>query len=126
MLHDASARLQRDIGLLGGDTFVPDVDSLRLRGRAEAFGAAYVILGSQLGGQVLRPAVARDLGISENALTYFAGPKEVGSAWRSFGEALGEWQGHASDELNDVTVRSAVNLFGAFARAFSREGLDAL
>lgn len=126
LLHDASLRLRHDIARLGGDDAVPAVDGVDICSRAEAFGAAYVILGSQLGAQVLRPAVTRDLGISADSLTYFAGPKEVGKAWKSFASSLAKWDEDASEDLDDVTLRFAVNLFEAFTRAFGREGLDAL
>ena len=118
-------RVSHDLAALGADGTVEAVVlQLDLRVPAAAFGAAYVIEGSMLGGQHVAQAVERDLGLDADCLTYLRPPGEpVASRWSTFVaelEAFGRRAG--SVEWRDAE-KTAVATFVAFEAAFRREGL---
>lgn len=125
LLADATARLRHDLALMESapaESIAP-MDGAAVADRSDAFGGSYVILGSQLGGQIIRTALVHDLGTAADGLSYFARPEHVGSAWASFTDALNRWGSNASDDVNDGAIRAASRFFRAFARGFRREGM---
>jgi heme oxygenase len=91
---------------------------------ASAFGAAYVVEGSMLGGQHVARALERDLGLEPRHLTYLrpsAGPP--GSRWTAFVAALDAFGAGATATDWRIAERAAQAAFDAFARSFRREGL---
>jgi heme oxygenase len=91
---------------------------------ASAFGAAYVVEGSMLGGQHVARAVARDLGLGTERLRYLR-PADVavGPRWTAFVEALDAFGAVASPAEWTAAEAAARSTFEAFTEAFRREGL---
>ena len=124
LLAGPSARLRSDIENLGASADgltthrVPALSS-----DAQAFGAAYVLLGSLLGGQILARSIAAQLSLAPSYLTYLRPNGEVGAAWRHFTAELNAWGVAAAAPARRTTVDVALHLFDAFAAAFAREGV---
>ena len=119
------SRLLADLAHLGPEDPPDDapgmeaVDSL-----AAAFGAAYVLQGSLLGGAVIARAVRDRLGLADQGTQYlrlYAGG--LAHAWRQFVNALDAFGAHGSDDERRVTKAMAGQTFRAFAAALEREGL---
>ncbi len=91
---------------------------------AAALGASYVIEGSQLGGLHVAAAVASDLGLRDDALTYLrpAGAP-VGIRWNAFVARLDAFGATATPQDWRTAEAAAIDTFAAFATAFRREGL---
>ena len=92
---------------------------------AAALGASYVIEGSQLGGLHVAAAVAGDLGLRDDALTYLrpAGAP-VGIRWNAFVAQLDAFGATATPQDWRTVEAAAIDTFAAFATAFRREGPD--
>jgi heme oxygenase (biliverdin-IX-beta and delta-forming) len=76
-------------------------------------GAAYVLEGSTLGGQILSRRFSRDLGVSpERGCAYFHGyGANTAAMWREFGQALESFA--ALIVLDDEILTGAKNTFAA-------------
>jgi heme oxygenase len=124
LLTGAADRLRRDLESLGapaaarGPMPVPVVAS-----EAHALGAAYVLHGSLLGGQIIARTLQAQLGLYPSNLTYLRPAADVGSQWRAFTAELDAWGDTASTETRSTAVAAALALFDAFGIAFAREGL---
>jgi heme oxygenase len=92
--------LRADLRALGEDpTAAPRCTDLPAAGAlAEAFGVAYVLEGSTLGGAVIARTVGRDAPELAGALRFFgaAGP-QAAARWRGFLAALERWPATAED-----------------------------
>jgi heme oxygenase len=125
----ASHRLARDLDALGADPVPPRLESLPdIASPAHAFGAAYVLEGSRLGGQLVARALKRRLDLDERHLTYLAAnAAAVGARWRAFRDSLEAYGRTADRRTVAVVADTAVATFAAFDEAFTREGvLDAV
>jgi heme oxygenase len=125
----ASTRLTRDLEALGVDrtprplASVPDIASA-----AHAFGAAYVLEGSRLGGQLIARVLTHRLGLDAGQLTYLAGnAAAVGARWRAFRDSLEAYGRTVDCRTRDLAAATALATFAAFDEAFTHEGvLDAV
>lgn len=119
-----ATRLRSDLRALGDDAVVEPVAAPGLPGRAAAFGAAYVIEGSMLGGQYLAQAVVRDLALDDACLTYLRPPGvAIGPRWKAFVARLDDYGARASADEWRAAETAAAATFTAFTDAFRREGL---
>jgi heme oxygenase len=123
LLAGSSARLHADIASLGGSNAgralpnLPDIASA-----AEGFGAAYVLLGSLLGGRILARTIQSQLDLPWTSLNYLRPTDEVGLNWKQFTSAMNEWGATADPQTRNATIATAAGLFDAFTAAFTREG----
>jgi heme oxygenase len=119
-----AARLRADLLALGDDAVVDSGGVPHLGGLAAAYGAAYVLEGSMLGGQHVAQAVERDLGIDGACLTYLRPPGvAIGIGWNAFVAALNAFGATAPVADWCAAEAAAAATFTAFAEAFRREGL---
>ncbi|MET0554230.1 MAG: biliverdin-producing heme oxygenase [Vicinamibacteria bacterium] len=116
-----SERLRADLARLGADAQVESDDARRPRTAAQAFGAAYVLQGSQLGAPFIARALAAQLSLLEADMTYLRPPRAEGPAWADFVAALDRF-GRESPDARPQVLDAARRTFGDFERAFLREG----
>lgn len=116
------ARLRRDLEALG-ETPAPPGLVPAVTTKARAYGAAYVLQGSLLGGQLIAAALERTLGLSQAQLSYLRPPVAIGPRWKAFTSELNAYGDAATHADRDVAVGAAVDYFAAFAASFQREGL---
>jgi len=119
----ATARLNADLLALGArerPTSLPRVPEVKVA--AQAFGAAYVLEGSRLGGQVIAAALTRQLGIGDEHLSYLC-PSDVaiGPRWRAFVDTLDSYGRTVDRAAWDTVAGTANEMFGAFREAFMQE-----
>lgn len=116
------ARLRQDLDALGepgvANAEVPAITTL-----GGAYGAAYVLQGSLLGGQIIAATLVKQIGLMPEQLTYLRPPVAVGPHWKTFIGALNAFGDTASSDDRRTAVSAAVEYFGAFATSFHREGL---
>lgn len=113
-------RLRRDLARLGAPSVV-DAGSGPAMTTAEAFGAAYVVEGSQLGARFIAAELARRLDLHDDALAYLRPREVMGPTWSEFVAALdafGTEDPRSASRVEDAAART----FRAFERAFEREG----
>ncbi len=91
---------------------------------AEAYGCAYVVEGSALGGLALAKQLGPRLGLTPDAMRYLAlrGPDTM-MKWRAFLSELEGFGGRASERERRSATAAAQSTFEAYAAAFEREGL---
>lgn len=88
--------------------------------RAAAFGAAYVVEGSALGGLVLATHISKCPGLDTIGKHYFFnGSKENLANWNRFKEGLGA-QDFSEEEL-DEAIQKAQDTFRFFQRIYSMQ-----
>jgi len=94
--------------------------AIRMDGPAVALGALYVIEGSALGGQVLTPRLAANLGLTpERGARYFHGfGNRTGAMWREFRELAQREVGTQAHDQSDA-CRGAVQTFKALIDTFA-------
>jgi len=119
----ATARLNADLMALGArdrPTSHPRVPDVTVA--AQAFGAAYVLEGSRLGGQVIAAALTSQLGIGDEHLSYLR-PSDVaiGPRWRAFVDTLDTYGNTVDRAAWDTVAGTANEMFGAFREAFMQE-----
>lgn len=121
-----AARLRHDLAALAEDADRGGVQGTtpRVATVADAFGAAYVLEGSRLGGRIIAETLESRLGLTPDQLTYLrpAGPG-VGPRWRAFLESLDCFGRDAAPPDRDAVGIAAERTFAAFAEAFAREAL---
>lgn len=117
--------LARDLSALGASPSVaplallPDVSS-----PAAGLGAAYVLLGSMLGGAVIARMLQRQAGIGPDKTTYLRLYGEaLSSVWEAFTARLDAFGAECPRPDRLMTIDTARGLFDAFDRALTREGL---
>jgi heme oxygenase (biliverdin-IX-beta and delta-forming) len=123
LLAGSSARLHADIASLGGSGAGRAAPNLpAIASAAEGFGAAYVLLGSLLGGRILARTIQSQLDLPSTSLTYLRPTDEMGPNWKQFTSAMNEWGATADSHTRDATIATATHLFDAFTASFTREG----
>lgn len=123
LLATSAVRLRDDLAALGADASVTGGAAAPvIASRADAFGAAYVLLGSLLGGRVIAHALHAQLPLAPSQVTYLAPDADVRAAWRQFMSELNAWGAQASPAARAAAVDTALSLFAAFDRAFDAEG----
>lgn len=88
-----------------------------LRDEAHAWGAAYVLEGATLGGQLIRRHLAARLGLEGAGTAFHSGYGPLtGPRWRAFGEALEARVARAPDRaaFTDRATDAARRTFGLF------------
>jgi len=118
--------LQKDLRALNAapPTHRVCVTSLNIETLAEAYGAAYVIEGSALGGVVLSAHLSRVLPVEAHAFAYlriYGG--ETKARWRAFCASLESWSERASPGDRECATNAALQVFREYANAFRLEGL---
>ncbi len=93
--------------------------SIDIRSLDRAFGAAYVLEGATLGGQVISRHLKAELGIGpENGGAFFNSyGKAVGPMWKEFGAAITAFAEAGAD--NAAIIDGAKDTFGLFIRCFA-------
>jgi heme oxygenase (biliverdin-IX-beta and delta-forming) len=124
----AARRLEQDLDSLAGGQVLTHPPSLpAISTPAHAFGAAYVLEGSRLGGEVIARVLSGRLGLSDRHMTYLRphdGP--IGRRWHAFGSSLDAYGRRADRQAWDAVIETALVVFAAFGNAFREEGvLDA-
>jgi len=118
-------RLRDDLVALGVEVLAPPSAAFpRLASAAAAWGVAYVLEGSQLGGRVIAGQVADALHVGDEALHYLR-PAGVAAETRSkaFVAALDGFGASANARDQRVAAAWASHTFAAFESAFRDEGL---
>ncbi len=112
------ASLRRDLAELGERDDVEPIAVQLADDPATAWGAAYVVEGSTLGGVVLAQQFERALAPAERGATSYLRLRGAGTAahWRAFVQALE--QAPLDGDALERAVRAAVLSFGAYHRAF--------
>lgn len=117
-------RLAHDLALLGSPLPEPWPALPVIESAGDAFGAAYVLMGSHLGGEVIaRRLYGRDAGAGTPTSYARLYGQDLARAWTRFTDAL-----IAFGSAHDPTARRhvaavAVALFTAFGLALDREGV---
>lgn len=127
--YDLSVRaklpsLEKDIAALGIASperlaGISEPVSMDIRSLDRAFGAAYVLEGATLGGQVISRHLGAALGIEpENGGAFFNSyGKDVGPMWKEFGAAITAFAESEGDE--SAIIEGARETFGVFIRCFA-------
>jgi heme oxygenase (biliverdin-IX-beta and delta-forming) len=121
--------LEEDLRALGHDTGslarLPRAVPPPLPGLAEALGAAYVLEGSTLGGQLILRHLTRHFGPDARMGTFAffrAYGDQVGPMWRTFSAVLARASEQAaSSTFDDAVVRGARDTFDTFTSWLARE-----
>jgi heme oxygenase (biliverdin-IX-beta and delta-forming) len=117
-------RLRHDLALLHTDADVAPAPGFpEIETAAAAFGAAYVLQGSLLGGAVIARRLELDPDIPAGSLTYLRPSQAAGPAWREFVGRLNAFGADAAAGERHAAVVSARQTFASFEAAFSREGV---
>lgn len=120
---DGAARLRHDLAALGStSTGLPIPRLPRIEDAAAAFGAAYVLEGSRLGGRIIADILESRLDIGTRHLTYLRPPaSQTATRWRTFLASLDSF-GRAGDQSQwGATTSTAAGVFAAFEESFVRE-----
>ncbi len=119
-----AARLRSDLQSIGASAEVHEAPSLpRIASVAEALGAAYVLVGSLLGGRIIAASLQEGLGLSRSCMTYLDPPRlALGPAWRAFTATLDAFGESSPATAREQVVATAQQMFAAFDAAFTREG----
>jgi len=119
----ASERLTHDLERLAASASVqpaalaPSIDT-----PAQAFGAAYVLRGSLLGGQIIARTLEDRLHLDRACFTYLRPDgTPAGEAWRAFTARLNDFGRSASIADWDDAASTARAMFRAFDAAFTDE-----
>jgi len=117
-------RLIADLSHLGASPPADATGLLAARSMADAFGAAYVLQGSLLGGAVITRIIRTRLGVEDDGTAYLRLYGDgLSRAWRQFVSALDAFGTQRSDEERREVLTAAARTFDAFAAALEREGL---
>lgn len=113
-----------DLGSLGilefADRLIPYPEIPDMKNAARAFGAAYVIEGSTLGGQMISRHLREHLGITPDSGSAFFSSygREVGAMWKEFCDAANAFAVR-HPVTGDMIIAAAKETFAAFAKCFS-------
>lgn len=111
-------QLRADLHVLGLSTIAMPAERVPLDTLSEAWGAAYVVEGSALGGLVLARQLERDVRVDARALSYVRlRGADTAAHWRSFCSALNAWGAQASERERADACSSARNVFRAYRTA---------
>lgn len=120
-----ASRLRDDLVALGQEALAPPSPAFdRVPSAAAAYGTAYVLEGSQLGGRVIAGHVAETLALGEEALAYLrSAGTPAGTRWKAFVADLDAFGAAAGERDWNVAAAWASHTFAAFETAFRDEGL---
>lgn len=120
-----SSRLRDDLVALGQRALAPPSAAFAsVPSPAAAYGTAYVLEGSQLGGRVIAGHVADALALGDEALAYLRPPGvAAGTRWKAFVADLDAFGASAGERDWSVAAAWASHTFAAFETAFRDEGL---
>ena len=123
LLANASCRLRADILALGASVDArAEARAPRIDTEADAFGAAYVLLGSLLGGRLIARTLEQQLMPGAIHFNYLRPPGDLGATWRHFTNELNTWSVAAAIHAREATVQTALRVFHAFDASFANEG----
>ncbi|GGR92184.1 biliverdin-producing heme oxygenase [Deinococcus sedimenti] len=108
--------LARDLAALGHAPHPEPIDLTWLRSEAQAWGAAYVLEGATLGGQVVTRHLRR-AGFTPDTLHYYGSyGADVATRWRTFGALLTARHAAAADPraFADAATDAARRVFTVF------------
>ncbi|SDL34313.1 heme oxygenase [Salinimicrobium catena] len=112
-------QLQKDLEQLKISKFAPEFE-FSCNSRAEAFGAAYVVEGSALGGMVLARNIKKCAGLSSiEKHHFFNGDKDSLKAWNDFKNELS--QQDFSEKEQEEALEKAKDTFRFFREVFRME-----
>lgn len=120
------ARLRHDLAALGdpGDV-APAPDLPVIATIAAAYGAAYVLQGSMLGGSIIARTLQTNSQIPGGSFTYLRPPGvSIGPVWRAFTMRLDAFGSAATAADHQAAIDAAQRTFAGFAAAISREGVS--
>jgi heme oxygenase (biliverdin-IX-beta and delta-forming) len=120
----AAGRLEHDLKAVGADPTAPAASRVPLvTDTASAFGAAYVLEGSRLGGQVVSRLLGSQLGLVPDQMTYLASSgTPVGPHWKAFCAALDAFGATADARTSRTVGEAAVETFASFEQALEDAG----
>lgn len=129
-IHGAAApggaRLRHDLAALGEPHDVaPAADLPNIDTTAAAYGAAYVLQGSMLGGSIIARTLQLNSQIPGGSFTYLQPPGvSIGPVWRAFTMRLDAFGSAASAADHQAAIDAAQRTFVGFAAAIAREGVS--
>ena len=115
-------RIRADLGTLGREILPgPDSDRLTVESQADAYGVAYVLQGSLLGGTVLLKQMRRDPSKEPIPAGYLELYGDgLAEAWRRFCQAANSFGREIGIDERQRTAKAAIDAFRAFERALDR------
>lgn len=118
------ARLRHDLAALGEkDDVAPAPDLPVIDTVAAAYGAAYVLQGSMLGGAIIARTLQPNSQIPGDSFTYLQPPGvSIGPVWRAFTIRLDAFGRGATAADHQAAIDAAQRTFAGFAAAIAREG----
>lgn len=117
------ASLASDLAALGRASTPRPVSLRGPSSTAEAYGCAYVLEGSTLGGLVLASMVRRDLGDDAPVAYLTLRGAQTRPAWQAFLRDLADFGARATDREHEAAVDTAMATFDAYARSLRDAGL---
>ena len=124
LLLTASSRLEGDLAAVGGRVPPASAAVPPVVDEAAAWGAAYVVLGSHLGGPFIARAVRGPLCLAPEHLTYLTPDAPVAAEWRRFLTDLEQWHAGSDDAARQRCSATALAVFAAVESALAGEGLQ--
>ena len=124
LLLTASSRLEDDLAAVGGRVPPASAAVPPVVDEAAAWGAAYVVLGSHLGGPFIARAVRGPLCLAPEHLTYLTPDAPVAAEWRRFLTDLEQWHAGSDDAARQRCSATALAVFAAVESALVSEGLQ--
>jgi heme oxygenase len=119
-LPERAERIRADLAALGEAATSPPLEPIVLDTRAEAFGAAYVVEGSALGGMFLADRVRSALG-ADSPCSYLAlRGSSTGARWKWFLNELAVFDGQADEPARIEAVATANRTFARYRLAFGQ------
>ncbi len=119
-----TAALTEDLASLGAAPLTPALGLDAPDSIEEAWGAAYVIEGSALGGRVLSKAAARMLGIPAASRAYLdLHGDETAARFRAFVDRMDAWDAGSGPRARADAARGAEAMFARYAAAFRAAGI---
>lgn len=113
--------LRSDLAQLGEPAARPPAAGARAMATEDAFGAAYVLRGSEMGAPLIARELADRLALRDDQMSYLRPRSQGGPAWADFVAALDAFGVERQDARARV-LAAAHETFAAFDRAFAREG----
>ncbi len=122
-----AASIRADLARLGAENQESPIDVPVPRGLAEAYGIAYVVEGSTLGGLVLAARFEAALGLAPGVATRFLRLRgdHTGSSWRAFLARLAAAETAFDPNERSAACAAACAVFDAYHAAFTAHGVVA-
>ena len=124
-LYQPSRRIRGDLSALGVPAPAEYIDELGVECRGSALGAAYVLLGSQLGGAVIGRVIAVTLDLPAAAVSFLSAPDNpIGPRWKRFSHYVNGWGISAPGDERQAFMQTAERTFIAYDEQLSSFHLD--